>query len=61
MVWHEQYSDTFSVRMMSMHVHMHLAGVGDSSTIGVSEVSLLPEETDILAKDKINKKDTSRG
>ncbi len=47
--------------MMSMHVHMHLAGVGDSSTIGVSEVSLLPEETDILAKDKITKKATSRG
>ncbi len=48
---HSQYSDTFNARTMSMH----LAGVSDNSTIGVSEVSLLPEASDLLAKDKIRK------
>ncbi len=34
---------------------------GDNSSIGVSEVSLLPEAPDILAKDKIRKPQRSTG
>ncbi len=37
------------------NMRTYLARVGENSSIGVSEVSLLPEAPDILAKDKIRK------
>ncbi len=40
---------SYASAMMSMHAHVQLAGVGNNSTIVVSEAP------DILAKDKIRK------